>query len=194
MLSPLDAEAAGVFEAINRFERDSVNARDVDAALTVAVDGELFERWLLKVAFGLCKGKIFRAGTSRTEPVEIRSEELLLRVLFGLEPWPESWGMYLALPAQPVSAPANLGFESRLIPETNQLIMLVAWLRVVEFWLCFGKPEPVSDGQYRPGAIWLHEASSSRSVVITLSWSGGLQHEAFKMERIGQRDGWGKRW
>lgn len=193
MLSPLDTEAARVFEAIDRFEQDSANAVEAGVASTVAVDGERFERWLLKVAFGLCKGKIFRAVASDAGAVELRNEELLLPVLFGLEPWPEGWGMYLALPTQPVSAPANLGFEFHLIPETNQLMMLVAWLRVVEFQLCFGKLEPACEGEYRPGAIWLHEAGSGRSVAIHLSWADGLQHETFKVERVGQREGWEER-
>lgn len=192
MLSELDTAAAKVFKVIDEFEQEAANGVSPGSSALTIVSGRQFERWMLKVAFGLCKGKIAKATPGGVRTTSLRNEALLLRVLFNLENWPENWGLYLEVPSEPVSAPANLGFEPRAHPDTNELMMLVAWLRVVEFWLCLGKPESASAGQYRPGGLDLRESRSARSSKLLLSWPSG-QHELFKMERVGQQDGWGVR-
>jgi hypothetical protein len=193
MLSPLDTVAAEVFKVIDQFEVASATAASAGPTALTDVSGEGFERWLLKVSFGLCKGKIAKSTERGTRTTSLRHEDLLLGILFGQESWPKKWGMYLGQPAQPAAAPANLGFEPRSHPETNELLMLVARLRATEFWLCFGKPEPVSPGKYRPGAVEFYEARSGRSAMLNFSWSDGESHERFRMERIGEQEGWGTR-
>jgi hypothetical protein len=101
--------------------------------------------------------------------------------------------MYLALPDQPVGTPANLGFETRSNQDTGELLMLTAWLGAVEFWLCLGRPAPIRDGQYRPSTIEFHDARMSRSMSLIFSWPDGMRHDVFKMERVGEQDGWATR-
>jgi hypothetical protein len=193
LLSPLDAEAAKVFELIDRFEQESATKQPVRAGASTIVSGRLFERWLLKVAFGLCKGKIANNSARGVRTTSLRDEDALLRVLFEQTNWRENWGLYLAMPDRPVGAPASLGFEPRSHPQTNELMMLVAWLRVVEFWLCLGKPDGVGERQYRPGAIEFRETRSQRRARLTFTWPAGAPHQVFKMERIGEQDGWATR-
>lgn len=192
-LSPLDSEAAKVFAAIDGFEQDSAARQTPSRSKVTSVSGPEFERWLLKVAFGLCKGNIVRNSLLGTAITSIRNEEGMLQVLFDQGEWPDHWGIYLAMPTQPVGAPANLGFEPRTNSETGELLILVAWLRVVEFWICLGKPAPVQEGQYRPGVITFSESGTSRTSALQFLWPTGEQHASFNLNRVGEQQGWANR-
>lgn len=191
LLSPLDAEASKVFAAIDRFETAAA-ARAIDKSSNVTLDGALFERWLLKLAFGLCKGGVATGPAGKVS--NLRNEDVLLQVLFGLEEWPDDWGLYIAQPAGPFAAPANFGLEPWTNTTTGELFQLVVWLRASEFWLCLGKPAPIRPEQYRPGGIRLLETGTIEKLELDLAWpDNGSRHAIQEMTRIGQQQGWAQR-
>lgn len=190
-LSPLDTEAAKLYEAIDAFET-SAASQSAPTAAEVTLDGALLERWFLKVAFGVCKGGVATGQGSKI--TALRNEDALLRVLYGLEIPPTGWGLYATLPSSEFAAPANFGLEPRTNPETGEVMQLVVWVRAFEFRLCLGIPSPVTPEQYRPGGLRLSESGTSRSLDLKFIWAdGSTEHSILEMTRVGQRQDWDSR-
>src|SRR5919197_3828938 len=90
-LSPLDHEAGDLFAALRRFDADLHEDVERPEQEHVLLSGALLERWLLKVLAGLVHGGT--VGSSR-----LRSGFPWLRILFGLEGWPEGTGFGAYVP------------------------------------------------------------------------------------------------
>lgn len=88
MLSPLDARMGRFVKALRRF----TDAAD-QGTWTFAIHGHDVERWLLKTICGLAASG--QAATASGVPFSRDLVERWTRILYGHEPMPPSWGLYV---------------------------------------------------------------------------------------------------
>jgi hypothetical protein len=185
-LSALDAAAARLFGAVQRFDAD---LRDTTNPATDSerLSGTKIERWLLKVGFGLAAAN---ERTGRAQPIRDRGR--MLRVLFGSGSWPRSWGMYVAAGlGDGMAAPADVGVETGVHPETHELMCVKVWIRFLPLLLALGQPN-LSRDNFRPASIILDRPPEPATKTLHLSWGDGRNHGLFRFSRTGEIDGWAK--
>lgn len=185
-LSPLDTEAMNIFGAIREFDADLADPLKPVTASTVEAHGSRLELWLLKVALGLAAVHT-RAG----DLTKVRDHERLLKLLFGLEGWPDGWGLYVpgALDDQYL-APADVAVQSRNNPLTGEIWQIVAWARFLPLLLCLGVP--AGDLHHRPGAIHMDRVGSNARKTLELRWNDEVPRDFVAFTRIGSVDAWGQ--
>lgn len=156
-LSPLDSTAARIF----RFLRDAQEELGDPALRSISrftlESGPIFERWMLKTAWGLVLASALTAGGKPL--VGLRSdadETLLLRALFYGEPLPPGWGFHMSgVPDMPIAAEGQLEILSGSPPGDPHLWTMTFAFGVVRFEFTLGKPEPAPrlDVVYGPPPI-----------------------------------------
>jgi hypothetical protein len=152
-------------------------------------EGESLERWMLKsICALLCAGLLKKKGGTqlhRSVPAH------WLRLLFGAEPWPPAWGLYL---------PARMGQQMTFIPESLDLSTIDlpvrgasdrdsrelagAILRMggVECVLCLG--DPGTPFLYRPTQFKIQNSQMQGLLTFRFYWAHGRTLAA----SFGQRD------
>ena len=165
-LSPLDTLAGRLMKHVQTAQRDL--ARFNPNSQTHTFDGHKFERWLLKVALGMwVSGNIGRNGARLSG---VPSTQLKL-MLLGVEPFPESWGLYVKPPDGQFYLHEN-EFETQSVshPETDEIKAMHFKLARVPFTLVVGNPDvPFSWGTYRPSAIIFRK--NSAHYVANFTWT-----------------------
>lgn len=187
-LSPLDTEGAKVVRYLRNFQTGLDSNVRFPSSEKETADGSLFERWLLKVAFGLAKAT--QIGSGQTTIVQIRDEEKLLEILFDRRDWPENWGLYLDIVSgQPFNAPVTTDgttaeFGGEPLSVDGILWAMRFWIRSIPFILAFGKPDNLEPAAYRPAGVQLGRSGSPYKV-LEFSWTDRGDHVLLDLFRIG---------
>jgi hypothetical protein len=148
-LSTLDKAAGKLFRAI-----DGVDKRPAAIRSLTQVDGNLIERWLLKLHCGLAAAK----SKGMTIP------DNLLRLLTG-EPWPAEWGLYVPFPAGPLTLATEFYFEALNASVTGEIKGIRLRVAGVHLNLLLGRPDhPASWGLYRPRGLIFNNGSLERRI------------------------------
>lgn len=138
-LSGLDNEAKKLFKALVDVDKNRAQLPD-----DLEVDGPAVERWLLKVVCGLVAGPRLANGNVR---------DSWKSILTG-SAWPEGWGLYVAPSAGPQVFATDFYFESKVNPETGDILCAYFRLAGVGFHLVLGRPDvPEAFGIYRPRGL-----------------------------------------
>jgi len=149
-LSPLDKTAGRLFRAI-----DGVDKRPAATRPLTQVDGNLIERWFLKLYCGLAAAK----GNGATIPYT------LLRLLTG-EPWPEGWGLYVPFPAGPLTLATEFYYEALNAP-TGEIKGIRLRVAGVHFNLLLGRPDsPAAWGLHRPRGLIFNNGSLEKRIEL----------------------------
>lgn len=193
-LSELDHAALRAFRGLravqNRFDD---GAKLVSQPSSFTIDGPLFERWMLKVAFGLAAAGQLGSRVRATQISELRHELRLLCVLFGEALWPQHWGLYCNIIAdQPFAAPtasdggmAEFGVEPLCHPTTKVLMAFRVWIRSFPFLLAFGRPDDLDPVMYRPAALVVRRRAELSSSALSFGWHDRHGHASIHLTRIG---------
>jgi hypothetical protein len=163
-LSPVDAEAGKLFVALGEIDAALADAAPPAPSRDYLINGADLERWLLKVLVGICHAK----GVAHSE---VRGEQSLIRVLFGVSPWPPWWGLHLA-PLQPASGShyfKGLGLQALSVGnEVSGMNLSMAGL-VVQ--LCLGEPDR-DQAAYHPSGIRFTFVDRAGTQTVTFTWPG----------------------
>lgn len=178
--SPLDAAASRFVETM-----DSIDKRPQTLPVTTQIDGEAFERWLLKLICGLVAGQRLADGVV---PDEWKS------VLAGGS-WPENWGLYFATGGESLIFAKDIYFESKVHPETKRILAGHFNIAGTPMWLLLGRPDnPKAWGVHRPLGLVFDLGDDERRIEFVWPFD---THGTVKYTKTGttlrgpaHRDGW----
>ena len=152
-LSPLDAVAGSLLR--------TVDAADKSPSTLPAVsvfDGQLIERWFLKVICGLSAGVGFNGG---------RVPELWKQVLLG-HSWPTGWGLYVPHPTEQIVLAKEFAIDTLVNPATRDVLALKLRIAGVPFSLLLGNPDdPGAWGTFRPRGLVFISPTIERRIEFT---------------------------
>jgi hypothetical protein len=187
-LSELDTTGAKMFAAMETFTGSA--GQPSTPAETIRIDGDTFERWLLKLfCGGLFSGNIripeFGPRVGKPPPTE------LTQVLFGMEKFRPYKGLYLhgESPDKPINTDGNVFKTSALhISGIEVLVGVRVWLfgfqfDLVAFGVSFGLPRAMRDASYRPAGL----SSVSSNIQINFEWRDGPQSPIVVFDYLGER-------
>jgi hypothetical protein len=187
-LSELDITGARMFEAMEAFT--GATGQPLGPAATIRIDGEAFERWLLKLfCGGLFSGCIripeFGPRDRKPPPTE------LTRVLFGKEKLLPYKGLYLhgGSPDKPIYTDGDVFKTSALhISGLEVLVGVRVWLFGFQFDLVaagvsFGMPTAMKDASYRPAGF----SCAKSNVLIEFGWRDGPRSPVVVFDYLGER-------
>ena len=188
VLSELDSTGVRMFAAMDAFTGRA--GESLAPAETIRIDGDAFERWLLKLfCGGLFSGNIripeFGRREGKLPPTE------LTWVLFGKEKFRPYKGLYLhgGSPEKPIYTDVDvLKTASLHISGVEVLIGMQVWLFGFQFDLVaagvsFGMPKAIKDASYRPAGL----SSTSSNVLIEFEWRDGPQSPMVMFDYLGER-------
>lgn len=190
-LSDLDSTGAAVARTLRHYQTALDDGKPEPTSQLIELNGSKFERWLLKIVFGMAKATQVGSKATGTPLTKLRSEADLVQVLFGLEAWPPHWGVYLNLQAdQAFMAPttadgetADFGMEPA--STSDEIWSARFWVRSIPFLLAFGRPGGIDTGLYRPGALSLSRLSDAVTLKLVFTWADKLEHFEIPITRQG---------
>ncbi len=168
-LSVLDGCAGRVFRALHLFQDELVPGAKRSPDRFLLVSGQLFERWLLKLALGgLFSGSFTVPGEGLDRLAQHVALENLVDVLFRGAAWPPDWGFY-ALPqsVDPTAIRVGIAIQPRAMP-TGGLAALTVEIGVVRLDLLFGKAGQMLG--YQPGALALYASGKGTEKLVAFAW------------------------
>ncbi len=149
-LSKFDTEAGKFFRAL-----DAADKRPHELPPITVIDGQLIERWFLKVMCGLTAGP---GLNNRFIPSEWKA------VLSG-ESWPDDWGLYVPSPIGEQVLAKELSIETKVHPETRAVLAAGFRLAGVSFNILFGRPDnPSAWGLHRPRGLILQDGQQEARI------------------------------
>jgi hypothetical protein len=176
-LSPLDEVALSFYRSIRLFDAGLRDGAKVKAEL-VQLHADLLERWMLKALVGMTEAGVIRTTSlKRGFPV--------LAVLYGLCAWPESTGLYVLDPGQPMHAFSGVGVETMVVD--NEIRAAVFEIAGPRFALSLGRPEGLAS--YRPAKLVFRRSDNSAAKTLALQWIAGPGSDSVTYERVSQYDG-----
>lgn len=161
-------------------------------AETIRMDGDAFERWLLKLfCGGLFSGNIrvpeFGSREGKPPPTD------QTRVLFGKEKFRLYKGLYLhgGSPEKPINTDEDVLKTAELhISGFEVLVGVRVWLFGFQFDLVaagvsFGMPMAMKHASYRPAGL----SSAGSNVLIEFEWRDGPQSAVLVFDDLGEMPG-----
>lgn len=178
-LSALDSEAGRFFRTI---QQSQIELRDkaVDTQ-TFLFSGDLIERWLLKVAFGMWASANFSSSASR---VSGSPPSVWGQLLLATRPWPADWGMYVKMHAGPfATAHKEFSCQPRMFA-SGEIKAIDFELCRLPFTLVMGRPDHKEAwGVHRPVCLKLTDDSAQR--LLVLHWLNFEANRFVEFKRIG---------
>jgi hypothetical protein len=137
-LGTLDSTSGALLRALDAVDRDP------SSISTVEFHGLLVERWFLKVLCGLVAAR----GVAQTA-VPDHWKQLLTG-----QTWPEGWGLYCEIPDGEQIFSKDIYIETRINPNTDQILAGKFVFGGVCFYLVLGKPDiRRAFGAHRPSQL-----------------------------------------
>lgn len=168
-LSPLDNVAKSFLEAILHIH----SSAKPHAMVTITLNGDLFERWLLKVLCGfMASGNSFsRQGQSAPQ----QPSQEFVRFLFGEDPLPDGFGFYFVSGAPP-PAPHTHDFGFAPLSRNGEHVGFIMSITNLRFFLAMTNPGLTPDGLlrgsvYRPRFIKFANSVNGSGCRINLQWN-----------------------
>ena len=150
LLSPLDAVAGRMAETIVAADKNPLAIPE-----EIEFDGPTIERWFLKTVISSSE-----AGVIRCKPLTSKHKEILLG-----STWPDGWGLYVLPPSEKTIFSQDLFWETKINPQTGDLLAARFIVAGVEFWLILGKPDhPEAFGFFRPRGLVFQNADLTRKI------------------------------
>lgn len=189
-LSHLDAVAAQAIGALHRFDEEFKDAAGTPFPDLVVVDGDLLERWLVKVALGLCAVHVRTGGASW-----LRNEDALLRSLLHGEEFPSSTALAMVSDTRgDYAAPADIALHTLIGETSREMVSLTILARAVPVSVLLADADQIyrdlAPVSVRPAGVILNKRGFSANKQLRLSWKGGPGSPAVTFTRIGSMNGW----
>jgi hypothetical protein len=168
-LSRLDKTATRVQTTLERYQLSQLQRPDPHGNEFDLYSGEELERWLLKLIWGA-------TAAAKSIPDNLRATRLrnqLAQYLFRDGRLPKRWGLYIrGVPANGVSAAADVGIEIRSDIVNGQLLAPTALMGAVGFTFAWGRISAYRGAfaAHRPSAVCLESEYSTAGKVLALSW------------------------
>jgi hypothetical protein len=188
ILTDLDVAGVSMFRAMAAFT--GATGEPAAPAETIRIDGDAFERWLLKLFCGsVFSGNIRFPDFGDRKGKSIPSD--VTRVLYGKDNFRPYKGVYLhgASPVKPILTDGIVLKTSALhYSGVEVLVGVRVWLfgfqfDLVAFGVSFGMPAALKETSYRPAAI----LSPASNVRIEFTWADGPRSEDVVFEFLGER-------
>ncbi len=176
-LSFLDSEGMKLFSAVQNAQRDLQAGKKRDTI--VKVNGDLFERWLLKISLGLWASGNFGKSGAKLQSV---IPEKWASVLVGTD-FPVGSGIY-ASPKKSEFAAADREFECIPHSGSDDVIRAVQFgFARIPFTLAMGRPDyPLSLGYFRPLGLTFTDGKSRH--LIDFEWKSGPHWGPIEFTRL----------
>ena len=176
-LSDLDSEFGRFFQTVHLIDKQATDVPD-DSAF----DGQIIERWLLKLAAGLVHGPMQEGHSISQEKLEI----------LVTNKWPDCWGLYVQIPQEITIHAKGLEIELRSHPETGEILAIWAYVAGISLQLILGAPDnPSAFGLYRPRGLIFQGLPGEKR--IEFNWP--FPHEqAVIYRRIGSTESEPQHW
>jgi hypothetical protein len=140
------------------------------------VDGEAIERWVLKALIGLVASG---NAAKDDQPVKKSNPPLAwLQLLYGLEPMPAGWGLYLTSGLREAPMRTRSVAFAPLI-ESDKMVGALCRINGFEFVLAMATPEKDRPGSlltnaiFRPAHLLFSHISRDCSVRLRFRWATG---------------------
>jgi hypothetical protein len=160
-LSPLDAEAGRLFEALRDFDVALGDHAPPTTSSRVVINGPDIQRWMLKCLLGA-------AYSGNLTAAALNEPGRCLRVLFGEATWPAGWGLYLS-PKPSEHAFSGVALMT-LIDDGGTIRAFVANIAGLRLLLSLGVAR--GDGLYpRPAGARFRHAARPAVKTLALAWS-----------------------
>jgi len=163
-LSPLD-ESGRVFLQTLKSVSLCLPNRSIFSEEEIFLDGNNFELWFLKIFCGLCS--LYK---------DIILSDQIINILFGKEPFPEKWGLYIFGEEGKASWGYSL-FKSIPVYKNNQIVGMKFGIGGLAFILAFGKinsDNPNMKFIFRPKKIVFEMDGKLKSII--LNWNDEAKH------------------
>lgn len=166
-----------MFRILRDYQADLRATTDPHGNEFALFQGDLLERWMLKLFWGgVAAGTLGRSASpvrSLRSTVDLR---WMAEVLFRGEPLPDGWGLYMGgRQNAPFSGEAEVAIEP-LSDSNGDLVAGVIEFGAIAFRFFLGNPTSVdSDVQFHrhPQGVFVSTASIDRQKVLALSWNDG---------------------
>jgi hypothetical protein len=169
-LSPLDSAAKSLLEGIQHIHSGAKS----HAIVTISLNGDFFERWLLKVLCGfMASGNSF---SKEGQSVPQQPSREFVRFLFGDDPLPAGFGFYFLSEGPPPVAPHTHNFGFAALSRNGEHTGFLMSVANVQFLLAMKNPGSTPDGLlrgsfYRPRFIKFANSLNGNACQINLHWS-----------------------
>lgn len=174
-LSRLDGNAARIFRALRRYQKDLRTRPDPHGDEFFLASGEELERWLLKLFWGAtAAGVLGPTGQPITELRRTADLKMLAEYLFRDGSLPNQWGFYVeGNPGGERSSDAEIAVETRT-GRDGDLWRASASMGVVTLDFAFFVPDARLGvaKTYRPQGVFLSDEARTVQKVLALSWDG----------------------
>lgn len=162
VLSPLDAEAGKLFDALGEIDAALGDTAPPAPSKEWVLNGADLERWLLKTLLGVARAK----GLTTTK---IRDEADLIPVLFGEALWRPWWGLHLA--PRETGDYYFKGFGLQTLTNGDEVWGIHMTLAGLRFLLSFGEADRDNAG-YHTAGVRFNYAGRPGMQTITFTWPG----------------------
>jgi len=174
-LSPLDDECLKLFHFFEEADKKLGNKRFTGLG-SYEVSGEALERWMLKALVGV----LASGNAAKDDQRFLKSKPPLawLQLLYGHEPMPERWGLYLSYElGERVMGTKQLTFA----PLIHEIKVIGALCHIHGFRFLLAMTAPGEDRRgsllesalYRPAHLAFSHKGRSCSVQLGFKWNGG---------------------
>ena len=181
-LSFLDGSVIRLSQTLEDF--DNALAAETAASNTELrlFSGEDIERWILKAIIGGVESKNLTSVLHGN----------LVDILFGIQPWPVNWGLYLETRSgNPIYHSDSFRLETLI--DASKIIKGVRFIiRGLPLLLALGEPDDQKTFIYRPRRIVLVRGSAKR--FIELSWTDANYTAWVRLDRSGGYLGYPPDW
>ena len=183
-LSGMDQVGIRLFEAIDPTRPEGVATTGTAGRQVSLFRGEMIELWMLKILCGLIvsENAVDRHGTKIGVPLP----PVLLRILFGYEPMPPGWGMYLRS-AVGITFTGEAPIRLLFIYDAGVLNGFILILHNLGFVLAANDPPSDRKGTlletctYRPGEIVLNNPAGQD--ILRIFWERPGEERSVTIER-----------
>ena len=181
-LSSLDGPVIRLSQALEDFDDALANETSVINTELRLFSGEDIERWILKAIIGAVQSK----NLTSVLPGD------LTNILFGIQPWPTDWGLYLEMRVtNPIYHSDSFRLET-LIDSVNIIKGVRFIIRGLPFVLALGRPDDQKTFLHRPRRIVLETGLSKR--FVELSWADSKHTAWVRLKRAGAYAGYPADW
>jgi hypothetical protein len=161
-LSILDSTAISFFEFLTTIEDCERGKKNFDSIKKeITIQGDLFERWILKYVVGAIYSGNTRAG-KLTANINFVSEDII-RILYGFKPWSDDQGFYLETGKVLKISVKSVGGDFKINQENEKLLAVTVTFHGLPFTLQLFSSEKSSNElsehdlsktlKYRPSKI-----------------------------------------
>jgi len=182
-LSPLDGTVTMFVKAIEAIDKDFQT--ELPGGPATQVDGELLERWILKMTIAMVVSRQILQPSGAPFIVKEKAYTLLC------EPearWPRGWGLYFSLPIGPVHHSSSFEAIPKHDPSTGALLEMGLKFNGLAMTFLMGRPgNAAAFGTHRPSVLQFAKGAAKSE--IRFSWGHKAAGSAIQLTHVGMYKG-----